>query len=347
DRPLGGRIAHARVPVRRGLRRGAAARGAALRRARAGERRHRRGDLDSRDGRARGGARRLRGRDRLGPVDAERPAPAQPRRVARPRALRVRGRDVLARRARTNGRVVSRGRRCIRERVMATRMEGVRLRTTAVLGGLRTTAARLERVRPVYVVGAFVVAEWLATLGLALSVRHNRWFYYHGGDQVWFYTTSWLLKHGQLVPTHVGYGWSVLLMPLTLGGGPNLIQVLPAIVLIDVLLLMPVAMIATYGIGERIGGRLFGYWVLVVWLVLPFVGIKYTDTGFKQRYTELALPDSFGLTSLSDFPHMAMLAVAAYFCLRVVQRPAWADGLLAGLFAGFAIGIQPSSPPFA
>ena len=81
---------------------------------------------------------------------------------------------------------------------MATRTEGVRLRTTAVLGGLRTTAARLERVRPAYVVGAFVVAEWLATLGLARAVRHNGWLYHQGGDQVWFYTESWLLRHGQL-----------------------------------------------------------------------------------------------------------------------------------------------------
>ncbi len=34
-----------------------------------------------------------------------------------------------------------------------------------------------------------------------------------------------------------------------------------SIVLLNVLVLMPVALLATYGIGVRIGGRLFGYWV--------------------------------------------------------------------------------------
>ncbi len=49
----------------------------------------------------------------------------------------------------------------------------------------------------------------------ALTVRHNGWIYYQGGDQVWYYTTSWLLAHGQVPLTAVGYGWSVLLLPFT------------------------------------------------------------------------------------------------------------------------------------
>ncbi len=212
--------------------------------------------------------------------------------------------------------------------------------------GLRRGLSWLAQVRPLYVVGSFIVVEWLVTLGLALKIRHNGWLWYHGGDQVWFYTTSWLLWHGRLATTLVGYGWSVLLMPFALVGGPDLVRALPAILLLNVLMLMPVAMTAVYGIGERLGGRLFGYWVLLLWIVLPLIGITYTDTGFKQRYTELALPDSFGLTALSDFPCMVMLAVSAYFCLRALERPAWSDGVLAGVFAGFAIGIKPSTSVF-
>ncbi|HLY95059.1 MAG TPA: hypothetical protein VKP14_09455 [Gaiellaceae bacterium] len=208
---------------------------------------------------------------------------------------------------------------------------------------LRRLAGRLEQVRPVYALAAFVLAEWLATLALALTARHNGWLYYQGGDQTWFYTTSWLLRHGQLPPTVVGYGWSTLLMPFTLVGGPNLLQVLPAVVLLNVLVLMPVAMVAMYGIGERIGGRLFGYWVVLLWIVVPFIGIKYTDAGFHQRYTEATLPQGLGLTAMSDFPSMVMLVVAAYFLLRALQRPVRSDALLAGLFAGFAIGIKPSN----
>ena len=113
------------------------------------------------------------------------------------------------------------------------------------------------------------------------------------------------------------------------------------------LVLMPIAMAAMYGIGERLGGRLFGYWILLLWIALPLIGIKYTDTGFKQRYSELTLPNGFGLTSLSDFPTMVALAVAAFFCLRALQHEAWwPDAALAGAFAGVAIGIKPSSSLF-
>jgi hypothetical protein len=147
---------------------------------------------------------------------------------------------------------------------------------------LSDAVRRLERVRPLYVISVFVVVEWLVTLGLALKIRHNSWLFYQGGDQTFYYTTSSLLLHRHLIPTSVGYGWSMLLLPLALVDGPNLLNALPAIILINVLVLMPIAMIATYGIAERIAGRLFGYWTLFLWIAIPLIGIKYVDTGFKR-----------------------------------------------------------------
>lgn len=219
-------------------------------------------------------------------------------------------------------------------------------RLEPALGAVVRGALRLEQVRPLHVVAGFVVVEWLVTLGLALAAAHNGWVYYQGGDQVWFYTTSWLLGHGQIPDTKVGYGWSVLLMPLTLVGGPNLLQVMPAILLLNVLVLMPIAMAAIYGIGERLGGRLFGYWVLVVWIVAPLVGIRYTNAGFHERFTDLTLPAAFGLTALSDFPALVALTVAAYFLVRTIQRFSWPDAALAGGVTGFALGIKPSNGLF-
>ena len=80
---LGRRLADAGVSVRRRLRRGAGARGGTLRRAGAGEHRHGCRDLDSRGRRDDRRTDRLRGRDHLGHVDAERPAAPQPRCLAR------------------------------------------------------------------------------------------------------------------------------------------------------------------------------------------------------------------------------------------------------------------------
>jgi nucleoside-diphosphate-sugar epimerase len=78
----------------------------ALRRRGARERRRRQGDLDQGAGRVGRRAQRLRRRDPLGRVDAERPTAPQPRRDPREGAVRLRGEDIVAPRARANDRVV-------------------------------------------------------------------------------------------------------------------------------------------------------------------------------------------------------------------------------------------------
>ena len=91
-RALGRRVAEPRVPLRRRLRRRAGACGRALRGRRDGQPRHRRGDDDPR---ARGDDRRpdrLRGRDRLGHVDAERAAAPLARRFSSRRSCSGSGR---------------------------------------------------------------------------------------------------------------------------------------------------------------------------------------------------------------------------------------------------------------
>ena len=198
------------------------------------------------------------------------------------------------------------------------------------------------------VLAGLVVVEWLAVLATARVVRHAGWIYYQGGDQLWYYTLGWLLGHGELTQTQVGYGWSALLAPIARIAGPNLVSALPAIVLINVLVLMPAAMLALYGTAARIGGRLFGYWAVVLWILLPFVGILYTDAGYHQKYTELLLPQAFGLTGLADFPTTVATLVAIYFCVRALlsEQPLLLDGVAAGVSAGAAIAIKPATALF-
>ncbi|MGH3025726.1 MAG: glycosyltransferase family 39 protein, partial [Gaiellaceae bacterium] len=205
--------------------------------------------------------------------------------------------------------------------------------------------ARIEEIRPRYIISGFIVLEWLTTLGVALTVRHNGWLYYQGGDQLWHYTTAWVMGQGRLPHTSIGYAWSIVLLPFALIGGPNLIGPIPFILLLNVLVLMPVALLATYGIGVRLGGRLFGYWVAALWILVPLIGIKYANAGYHQRYTEQLLPQSLGLTVMSDFPSMVAGVVSAYFALRALQDDDPWDGVMAGLVAGVAIGIKPSNTP--
>ncbi len=224
--------------------------------------------------------------------------------------------------------------------------------TVAVAAGRRAweTLPRLRRwleeVRPATLLVPAIAIQWLTTLALALTVRHNGWLFYQGGDQLWYYVSSWLLAHGQVPPALVGHGWPALLAPISSLSGPTLVPALPAIVLFDVLVLGPVALLCIYGIAKRIGGKLFAYWAVTLWLTVPFIGIKFTDYLYHQRYTELTLPQGFGLTAMADFPSMVGVLVCVYFALRVLECPDTVEALAAGLAAGVAIAIKPSSSVF-
>jgi hypothetical protein len=218
---------------------------------------------------------------------------------------------------------------------------------------LTRAAARARRLRDAllglrtaYVLGALVGVQWLALLALALTVRHNGWLYYAGGDQLWHYSGAYLLAHGHLPPAFVSYGWSVLLLPISAFAGPNLVSALPAIVLLNTLVLLPVALLCVYGIGARLAGRLFGYWAAALWIALPYLGILFVEPGYHQKYTELTLPQLLGLTSVPDFPSVVALLVGAYFCLRAVDSGGWHTAAAAGIATGYGIAIKPSNSIF-
>jgi hypothetical protein len=218
---------------------------------------------------------------------------------------------------------------------------------------LAVAAARVRRlrdallgVRTAYVLGALVLAQWIGVLGLALTARHNGWLYYAGGDQLWHYSGAYLLAQGDLPPSYVSYGWSILLLPIAAFAGPNLVSALPAIVLLNTVVLLPIALLCIYGIAARIAGRLFGYWAAALWIAIPYVGILFVERGYHQKYTELTLPQLVGLTSVPDFPSVVALLVAAYFCMRALDAGSWYPAAAAGLAAGYSIAIKPSNSIF-
>jgi hypothetical protein len=206
--------------------------------------------------------------------------------------------------------------------------------------------AWLEEIRPAKLLVPAIAIQWLTTLGLALTVRHNGWLYYQGGDQLWYYVSGWLLAHGQIPFSLVGQGWPAFLAPIAAVSGPSLVPALPAIVLFNVLVLGPVALLCMYGIARQIGGKLFAYWAVVLWLAVPFIGIEFTDHLYHQRFTELTLPQGFGLTAMADFPSMVAVLVSVYFALRVLERPDTLEALAAGLAAGVAVAVKPSTSVF-
>ena len=205
---------------------------------------------------------------------------------------------------------------------------------------------RLLAVRPLYVLGVLVLAQWLTVLSWALTVRHNGWLYYQGGDQTYYYSSAWSIAHGHIPQSPIGYGWSLLLAPLAGIAGTNILGALPAIVVLQAAVLLPLGLLGVYGIGERIAGRTLGYLAAAGWIVAPFLATPGFVHRYHERWVEQFLPQAFGFTGLADFLSMIVVVGAAYVFLRALDTDGAADAAIAGLLTGFAIGVKPANVLF-
>ena len=79
---------------------------------------------------------------------------------------------------------------------------------------------------------------------------------------------------------------------------------------------------------------MFGYFAAALWIALPYLGILFVQPGYHQKYTELTLPQTLGLSSVPDFPSTVGLIVSAYLALRAVEGASWHAGVGSGLAAG-------------
>jgi hypothetical protein len=165
--------------------------------------------------------------------------------------------------------------------------------------------------------------------------------FYHGGDQIWLTSQAWFLGHLELPPTELGYLWSLVLAPIMLVTGPTYVQAIPPVVLLNVLVLGPIAILCVYGIAARIGGRLLGYWAVLLWVAAPFATIPLFVDRYQERFAEHFLPQALGLTTLSDYPSMVLVLASAFFVVRSFEPGRLTDAALAGLLLGAAAGMKP------
>ncbi len=194
--------------------------------------------------------------------------------------------------------------------------------------------------RPREVLGALIALQILGTLLLGLSVDHNGWVWFQGGDQIWLSTQSWLLGQLELPPTELGYVWSYLLAPIMWVTGPTFVQALPPLVILQVAVLGPIALLCVYDLATRIGGRLLGYWASLLWVAAPFASIPLWVDRYQERWSETFLPQALGLTAMSDFPSMVLVLATAVFVARSLESKPYADAVLAGLLLGAAGALK-------
>jgi hypothetical protein len=203
----------------------------------------------------------------------------------------------------------------------------------------RTVDGLLERPRTV--LASLIGLQVGATVALALVADHNGWVWFQGGDQIWLTTQGWLLGQLELPPTELGYLWSYALAPIMWITGPTYVQVLPPLVVLQVLVLGPVALLCVYDLASRIGGRLLGYWASLLWVVAPFASIPLFVDRYQERFGEQFLPQALGLTAMSDYPSMVLVLASAVFVVRSLESTRVHDAVLAGLLLGAAAAVKP------
>jgi hypothetical protein len=195
--------------------------------------------------------------------------------------------------------------------------------------------------RPRAVLGTLIVGQIVAVVALGLSIAHNGWVWFQGGDQIWITTTGWVLGERNLPPTELGYLWPAVEAPITWATGPTYAQALPALVIAQVLVLGPIALLCVYGIAARIGGRLLGYWAALLWVIAPFAAIPLFVDRYHEKWTEQFLPQALGLTAMSDFPSMVLVLAGALFVTRSLAAGRVPDAVLAGVLNGAAAALKP------
>jgi hypothetical protein len=207
-------------------------------------------------------------------------------------------------------------------------------------------AAALAERRRWWIVGACVIGQWLFVGREALfGSAHNGWIYQHGDDGPWYWTSAWTLSSLHVPTTAVGLGWPYVLTPLSAIFGPDMANGLPAIVVLNVVVLAPAAVIGMYLLGEQIAGRLFGLWAALLWVVLPGIALLLYRAQTRPFVIDSFLPTATGLNALSDFPSMVCAIWAAYLLFRALDRNDLLDGVLCGVVLGFLVLLKPANGP--
>jgi hypothetical protein len=207
-------------------------------------------------------------------------------------------------------------------------------------------AAAFAEQRRWWIVGACVIGQWLFVGREALfGSAHNGWIYQDGNDGPWYWTSAWTLSSLHVPTTAVGLGWPYLLTPLAAIFGPDMANGLPAIMLLNVLILAPAAVIGMYLLGEQLAGRLFGLWTAVLWVLLPGIALILYRAQTRPLVIDSFLPTATGLNALSDFPSMVCAIWAAYLLFRALDRNDGLDGVFCGVVLGFLILLKPANGP--
>ena len=230
--------------------------------------------------------------------------------------------------------------------------------------GAERLHARVEAVRPAFVLTPLVVVQLAVAAALARAAQHDGWVWPVPRRAAADWSSAWDLGHLWASAESTGYGFAALFWPLARAAGSDFAAVAPGFVVVQTIVGGAIVVLALYGIGSRIAGRSFGYLAALAWALAPllslawlyerrssFEGVAYE--GFRHQVRDQAVPSALGLTASAPYLALVALTVATWLLVRCLDTGSWRDLLLAALVTGFAIGVEPqcllyaAGPPLA
>jgi len=190
-----------------------------------------------------------------------------------------------------------------------------------------------------------VVAQWGVAAWVASTARHAGDVYGDPAEAAPLHAASRALLHGHLPADGGGFLWPVLTAPFAAAGASPSAG-LRALVLVQVLVLLPIALLSIVAAVTRLSGRRLGLFAGVVWIVLPLLLYRYADPRFRPAVRDDLLPKALGLAESTAFPAMVALAVAAYLLVRALDSGRTRDGAAAGFAASVGLALSAAALPF-
>jgi len=172
------------------------------------------------------------------------------------------------------------------------------------------SSAALERRWPI-VLGVLVVVQWAVVAWVASSAQHAG---LHYGD------------------------------PAVAGRFHGAAR--DGLVLVQVAVLLPLALLAIVGAMERLAGRALAVFAGALWIVVPLLGYHYFDFRMKPAMLDRFLPEVLGLAQSSAFPAMVALAAAVYPLVRTLGSRDRRWPAATGLAASVALVLSPTTVLF-
>jgi hypothetical protein len=114
-----------------------------------------------------------------------------------------------------------------------------------------------------------------------------------------------------------------------------------AVVIPQVVILVPLVLVVVYGTALQLGGRVFAVWAAAVWMVLPYAALAYATPSLRDDYEHRFLPHLLGLSDDPRFPAMVALSAAIFFVLRALETARLLDTAIAASSAAVGAAFAP------